>query len=135
MTLNRLVLAASLAYGLPGLALTFGPDEVLRSAGGSATPLDLWLVQLLGAALLGLAVLNWVQRYALVGGIYGRPLLLANLIFSTVGFFASARTWSVHGGRLVPIVSVMLGLLLLGFGRALSRTPAAVRAAPGPDGG
>lgn len=130
MTVNRLVLAAALAYGVPGLALTFGPGGVLEWAGASAAPVDVWLAQLLGAALLGLAFLNWVQRHALMGGIYGRPLLLANLMFVTVAFFASARVWFDLGGRLIAVATVVLGLFVLAFGRSLFRTPASVPAVP-----
>ena len=132
MTVNRLVLAAALAYGLPGLALTFGPDAALAWAGASAAPIDLWLAQLLGAALLGLAFLNWVQRHTLVGGIYGRPLLLANLMFVTIAFFASARVWLDLGGRLIAVTTVVLGLFVLAFGGSLFRTPAAVTPASTP---
>jgi len=133
MTVNRLVLAAALAYGVPGLALTFGPDAVLARAGASAAPIDVWLAHLLGATLLGLAFLNWVQRHALMGGIYGRPLLLANLMFVTVAFFASARVWFDLGGRLIAVATVVLGLLAIAFGRSLFRTPTAVTPTSSPE--
>ena len=80
----------------------------------------------------GLAFLNWVQRHTLVGGIYGRPLLLANLMFVTIAFFASARVWLDLGGRLIAVATVVLGLFVLAFGRSLFRTPAAVTPASTP---
>lgn len=46
---------------------------------GTATQLDVALLQLIGAALFGFAMLNWLSRYSLVGGIYSRPLVVANL--------------------------------------------------------
>jgi len=38
-----------------------------------------WLGQLLGAAWLGVAALNWLNRSTLLGGIYGRPVVAANM--------------------------------------------------------
>src|SRR5437868_4887026 len=61
-----------------GLALLFAADDILPRlvpgfpAGGA------WLGQLLGAAWLGLAALDWYGGANLLGGIYGRPIVLAN---------------------------------------------------------
>jgi hypothetical protein len=71
---------------LCGVALLFAPDVVLPALIPPFPPAAAWLGQLLGAAWLGLAALNWLQRRAVLGGIYGRPVVIANL---TV-FFVSA---------------------------------------------
>lgn len=69
-----------------GVALLFASDVLLPALIPAFPPAAAWLGQLLGAAWLGLAALNWLQRRAVLGGIYGRPIVLANL---TV-FFVSA---------------------------------------------
>lgn len=124
MKLNRLVLLVSLVYGVAGIVLTFAPDELLARAGATPAPVVVWLGQLLGAALLGLAFLNWLQRHAVVGGILGRPLLLTNLTFLMVSFFASVHQWRAAGtSPLFAATSVVLGLLAAAFGLRLFRAP------------
>lgn len=121
MKLNPLVLAAALLYVVPGLALTFGPQEVLGAIGVAPSILGDWLAQLLGAALLGLALLNWIQRHTLVGGVFGRPLLMTNLLFSTASFFASLRTWRQVSTTPLLVATIVLGALAAAFGSRLFR--------------
>ena len=65
---------------LGGLVLLFASDAVLPAL-ISGFPSDAaWLGQLLAAAWLGVASLNWLQRSALLGGIYGRATVLANVV-------------------------------------------------------
>ena len=71
---------------LGGLALLFVPDLVLPLLVPGYPPEGLWLGQLLAAAWLGLASLDWLSRSTLLGGIYGRPVVAANL----GGFFVGA---------------------------------------------
>ena len=49
------------------------------------SPTALWLGQLLGSAWLGVAALNWASRATILGGIYGRPIVLANLAIYFTG--------------------------------------------------
>ena len=64
-----------------GLGLLFAPDAILpRLIPGYPTS-GLWFGQLLGAAWLALAVLNWLSRASLLGGIYGRPVVGPNAAF------------------------------------------------------
>jgi len=71
---------------LGGVALLFASDALLPALAPGVPTTAAWLGQLLGAAWLGLASLNWLQRAALLGGIYGRPIVLANLAL----YFVSA---------------------------------------------
>jgi len=77
------VSAAALLLG--GLALLFVPDMVLPRLVPSFPPAASWLGQLLGAAWLGVAALNWSHRSTLLGGIYGRPVVSTNLVLYFVG--------------------------------------------------
>lgn len=70
--------AALLAAG--GIALLFMSDEILPALAPGFPDHASWLGQLVGAAWLAVAALNWLNKSTLIGGIYGRPLVLANLI-------------------------------------------------------
>lgn len=76
---NLLLTGSALVYLLSAIALLFAAEELLRLAAGSASGLDVALLQLVGAGLFGFAMLNWLSRHSLIGGIYGRPLVVANL--------------------------------------------------------
>lgn len=123
MKLNPLLLIAAGTYSLAGLGLTFAPSELLAYLGCPPHPAAIWLGQLFGAALLALASLNWLQRYASVGGVLGRPVLLTNLVFVLVSFFATLGVWRHEGGFAFLAVSAALGLLTLAFGLRLFRSP------------
>ena len=108
-----------------GLALLFAPDVVLpRLVPGFPTG-GAWLGQLLAAALLALAALDWLGRAALLGGIYGRPVVLGNLAFY---FIAAMVLLRAGAGREVPpalwIVAVPVALLAGVYGWLLLRGPA-----------
>jgi hypothetical protein len=130
---NPLLVAAALLYSIPGLALTFASRETLGAIGIPPSLLTDWLAQLLGAALLGLALLNWIQRHTLVAGIFGRPLLMTNLLFTTAAFFATLRTWRQSESTVLLGATVALGALAALFGSRLF-TPSP-RAATNPPGG
>ena len=49
------------------------------------------LVQLLGALLLAFAMLNWMAKDNLIGGIYNRPVAVANLLHFAVGAITLAK--------------------------------------------
>lgn len=70
---------------LGGLALLFAPDVLLSRLIPGYPSSGLWLGQLLGAAWLGLACMNWLNRTALLGGIYARAVVGANAVCYFVG--------------------------------------------------
>jgi hypothetical protein len=122
---NPLLTASALLYLLVGVAFVFAGAELLRWTGAAGTAVEIVLVQLLGAALFGLGMLNWMNRFAQVGGIYGRPLVVAN--------FANGLTGAlmlVHVARETSMTALLAaglatyGLLALGFGARLFGSPA-----------
>ncbi|GMV04504.1 MAG: hypothetical protein AMXMBFR53_07840 [Gemmatimonadota bacterium] len=80
---------SALMLGSLGLVLLFAPEETssaLGWGGGVAAP------SLAAGGLLALAVLDWTGRGALFGGVYGRPIVLANLVLALTGGLALLRT-------------------------------------------
>ncbi len=87
-------------------------------------PAAAWLGQLLAAAWLGVAALNWLQRATVLGGIYGRPVVLANLALYLVSALSLLRV--VAGGAAPAAVWGALALaapLALAYGALLLRGP------------
>ena len=117
---NLLLTASAVAYLFASLAAIFAGDELLGLAGAAGTSLELALLQLLGAAVFSLGMLNWLNRYSLVGGIFSRPLVAANFANS----FISALML-FHLARRVGVSAVLAGalgfyaLVALAFGAKL----------------
>ena len=65
---------------LSGLVLLFASDVVLPRLIANFPVDGAWLGQLLAAACLAVAALNWLTKPQLLGGIYGRPVVMANAV-------------------------------------------------------
>jgi len=118
----RLVMSsAAVLLVVAGLALLFAPVEILRAIDASVTgPALPLLVQILGAAYLGMAALNWLGRGALLGGIYGRPVTLGNFWHFFVGASVLLRAARLFPGKIVFwIILAVYALLAAAFGRLL----------------
>jgi len=63
-----------------GLIASFVPGDLLVTLGVPPVPVLLTVVQIAGALYLAFAMLNWMARGVLIGGIYSRPLALANFL-------------------------------------------------------
>jgi hypothetical protein len=81
---------------LGGLVLLFASDAVLPALVPGFPPDAAWLGQLLAAAWLGVASLNWLQRSALLGGIYGRATVLANVVTYFISALSLLRALLGH---------------------------------------
>jgi hypothetical protein len=79
---------SALVLAIEGGTLLFAPDAVLPRLISPFPTSGIWIGQWLAAAWLGMAVLNWHSRGLVLGGIYGRPVVLAN--FATYFLTASS---------------------------------------------
>lgn len=114
------------AFAFGGLLMLFAPDLLLSALIPGFPPSGLWLGQLLGAAWLGLAWMNWVNRTVLIGGIYARAVVGANAVCYFVGA-TSLLTLAARGAQpagLWLLEGPMLGFALL-YGWLLLRGPIA----------
>jgi len=85
MNTKLILTAGAFILGIIGLAFTFIPDEILKSADMPSSVLSLILIQLLGALYFGFAMLNWMAKGAIIGGIYNKPIATANLAHFFMG--------------------------------------------------
>jgi hypothetical protein len=109
---------------LGGATLLFASDAVLpRLLSGFPTS-GAWLGQLLAAAWLGIGALNWLGRSALLGGIYGRPVVMANFalyFITTMVLVRRVMSGAVPGGLWLVLVPV--ALFAIAYGGLLFRGP------------
>jgi hypothetical protein len=99
---------------MAGVVLLFAPEEILPHLIAGYPPSAGWFGQLFGTALLAMADLNWLSRFTVLGGIYGRPIVSANLtlyfVSAVVLFMAAGRTASVRSVWLLFGVTAVLAL-------------------------
>lgn len=109
-----------------GILFTFLPQETGHLIGtAEQTGVDLTLLQLLGAALIGIAITNYMSRGVILGGIYGKPLLLGNLVFHITAGLAllkyafNSGEWLLFGIPALLYLALSAGLVKLNFTSAI----------------
>ena len=79
MNTKILMTSGAILFALIGINLILFPKEILNHLElGVSDTLEI-LMQTLGSLYYGLAMLNWMSKGNLIGGIYNRPIVVANL--------------------------------------------------------
>ena len=121
---NPLLWASAALYFAASLPLLFAPDELLRYAGAAPSTLDTALLQVIGSALFGFAMLNWMSRYGVFGGIYGRPVVMANFTHTaTAALLLGKIAIRVPFSPQLVAAVVLYGILAVAFGYKLFTAP------------
>ena len=124
MNTRILMTASALVLALLGLPCIFAPDAVLKELAGATTPAAELLVQVTGALYLGFAGLNWMGRANLIGGIYGRPVAIGNLMHFLVAGIALLK-FAPQASPPAPmwVLAAMYAVLALAFGLIVFGNP------------
>ena len=82
MTLSALILA------FIGISLILFPKEILENLELSVSNSLELLMQIIGSFYFSFAMLNWISKVSIIGGIYNRPIVIANLTHFTIAGLA-----------------------------------------------
>ncbi|KAA3439804.1 hypothetical protein [Rufibacter hautae] len=124
MNTRMIMTASAVVMAALGFAASFLPQEVLLYVGGETTGMAPLLVQLLGALYLGFAILNWMAKGNLIGGIYARPLAMGNLLHFFAGAMALLKGLSsVHQPGIMWALVLVYGVFALLFSLITFRHP------------
>jgi Na+-driven multidrug efflux pump len=86
---------SALVMGVAGIVFSFLPQEVLGYLGAiDVSRLDTTMLQLMGAMYFGFAMINWVAKGNLIGGIYGRPIAIGNLCHFVIAALALVKAYT-----------------------------------------
>jgi len=117
-----MVVSAALLL-LAGIVTAFFPDRVLATHGTAPDNATLLLIQMMGALYLGFAMLNWMARGVLMGGIYARPIALGNFLhFAMVAILLWKAAVQFEVVQLASSAAVF-SVFAIGFGIVLFRPP------------
>jgi hypothetical protein len=114
---TKLIMTLSAVYMCSiGIVLTFAPDFILDYLTIEPNQITLYLVQILGALYFGFGMLNWMNKGRPIGGIYNRPVAIANLSHFMIAGLALLKGLSSSSD--LPIEIWVLGIIYIGFGFA-----------------
>lgn len=101
------MVASSIFLGIAGLFALFAPEELLRILNLPQTnPLPV-MIQLMGGLYLSFALMNWTSKDNIIGGIYLRPISIANFAHFTIGALTLIKYQLSNDGSslfLLPLV-------------------------------
>jgi hypothetical protein len=116
---TRLIMMMSAIYlGVLGIIGSFLPHEILAWLGEPPSGSLALVIQICGASLFGFAMVNWMAKESLIGGIYNRPVAIGNVAHFTIGALALLRaaTASAVAG---PLLAAVAGHVLFAVAFAL----------------
>jgi hypothetical protein len=116
--------SSAIVLFLSGAAMLFAADTILALLVPGYPSAGLWLGQLLAAALLGLGALNWFSQSTVLGGIYGRPVVMANVMFYLVSALGMLKASMRAGFPLaLSLIAVVASVFAIVYGWLMMRGP------------
>lgn len=120
MNSRNLMAASSVFTGIVGIVASFLPQEILLCFNTVPTVVLELMVQVLGAAYIGFALMNWMAKAVIIGGIYARPLAMGNFAHFAIAAIALVKVAYNHSAlphlwiaaSLYSINAVLFGLVL-----------------------
>ena len=124
MNTKILMLASAIVMALAGLAASFLPHELLSALNAPSTGATPVLIQLLGALLIAFAMVNWMGKDSLIGGIYQRPVAIGNLLHFVTGALALAK-FVIRGGAPTALIvaAVVYAVFAIAFAKIVFWSP------------
>ena len=125
MNTKIVMTASALLLGLSGIILTFMPMEVLSYLHVDTSKSAQILMQILGALYFAFAMLNWMTKTSLIGGIYNRPIAVANFTHFTIAGLALIKGLFSSSDLQNPmwIMAIIYAVFAIAFGIILFRHP------------
>jgi len=125
MNTKIVMTASAIILGLTGIILTFMPMELLHYINFETSKSAQVLIQILGALYFSFAMLNWMTKTTIIGGIYNRPIAVANFTHFTVAGLALIKGLLSSPGlqNTAWIIAIIYAIFALSFGIILFRHP------------
>lgn len=119
-----MTLSACYMYSI-GILLTFAPDLILDYLSLVPNQITLFLLQIIGALYFGFGMLNWMNKGRPIGGIYNRPVAIANLSHFMIAGLALLKGLSSTANISLAIwtLGIIYSVFGIAFGILLFRHP------------
>jgi hypothetical protein len=119
--------ASAILLGIAGILLTFLPEEILHQFDLVASKPLRFLVEILGALYFGFAMLNWMTRTSIIGGIYNKPIAVANFSHFFIAGIALLKSVMADPGlsAVIWMMAVVYSIFAVCFGIIFYKNPVA----------
>ena len=119
---KTLMTLSAIFLGIGGVLLSFLPQEVLHLLGKEN---DLsFILQICGALFLGFAMLNWMVKSSLIGGIYNKGVVVANFAHFFIGSSVLIKQYAKNTDmRYLLILGIAYSIFAICFGYLLFNGP------------
>lgn len=122
---TKLLMILTVAFlAICGALLQFVPHETLTFLNIEPNATLALCLQIVGALYLGFAMMNWMAKSLVIGGIYARPLAMGNLVHFLVGGLALIKS-SFGGPSSWPlwVAAILYSLFAIAFTIVLFTPP------------
>jgi hypothetical protein len=118
MSTKYIMIASAAFLGLLGAASQFLPAEILVYFNVEANTLNEMIIQLAGALYLGFAMLNWMGKSNIIGGVYSRPVSMGNFLHFLIGAITLANVlFAGNNGTAIIVITILYSLFALAFAK------------------
>ena len=126
-TTRLIMILSAIFLAAMGLSLTFLPNEIAGLTGIAPDKTFTVILQIMGALYFSFAMLNWMAKGTLIGGIYGKPVSVANLTHFVIGGLALVKLLLNNHDLLYPIwiLAGIYTVFAVLFGVIFSKNPLA----------
>jgi hypothetical protein len=116
---------SALFLACTGISLTFLPAEIAGSINSEVSTSLLILFQVLGALYFAFSMLNWMAKESVIGGIYNRPIAIANFTHFFIGSLALIKVLMKEPGLplVIPVLAGIYTLFAILFGFIFYTSP------------
>lgn len=123
MNTKLLMISSAILMGIIGLALTFLPHELAEAVNLTADGWSVLILQVLGAQYLAFAMVNWMAKSNLIGGIYSKPVAIGNFMHFMISSLALIRGAVAGEVLLYWMVTAVYVIFGLAFGYIFFNDP------------
>ncbi len=118
---TKLVMTSSaILMAITGTVLVFFSNDLSNYFSLGSNELSLLILQILGGLYFAFAMLNWTAKANLIGGIYSRPVSMANFTHFLIGGLALSKAmFTTQNKVLVGIAALLYAVFALVFGKII----------------
>lgn len=123
MNTKIIMQASAFVLGLSGILSQFLPTGILNALEVEANSINELSLQLLGALYIGFAILNWMAKDNIIGGVYSRPVSVANLTHFAIGAITLTKLNFYQSNIIIIILTIIYVLFALMFTKIVFSQP------------
>jgi Na+-driven multidrug efflux pump len=124
MNTKYVMIAAACMTGIIGALLLFLPEEIANFFHlPEMTAGSLLFIQVTGALYFGFAILNWLAKANLIGGIYSRPVAAGNFVHFIIGGLSLGKGYMSTGEPVILVAAAIYSVFAILFGYVIFTHP------------